>query len=297
MTGPFEVSINYVSLASGVGLLSAYLFSLYHYGRKQARYIGRTYSKRGYLSLYSTKTQRRRFTLGVVVLVLLTNYPIENLARLYSVTAYLGQNLLIMLVAVPLMLLGLPRWLVVKLTRHRSTDLILTHATRPILSTFIFSSSIVASMLSSIVTEQSKNTLFRTSLHAELIAAGAVMWIAALGLMPGVRQMSTMGRVIYLFAQSLIPSFPAFVLIFARHSFYPVYAAHISALGISAVADQELAGGLSKLISLGILWGTSIAIVIRANRYEEIGADPEPLTMDDLEREFTRSERKPKDQG
>ncbi len=297
MTGPFEVSINYLSLASGVGLFSAYYISLYRHGKSQAKYVGRTYSKREYVSLYSTKKERRRFVLGVVMLVLLTNYPIENLARLYSVMAYLGQNLLIMLVAVPLMLIGLPRWSIVKLTRHRFIDLFLAHATRPITSTFIFSGSIVASMLSIIVTEQSESTIFRTCLHAELIAASAVMWVAALGLMPGVRQMSTMGRIIYLFTQSLLPSFPAFVLIFAKHSFYPIYAAHISALGISAVADQELAGGLSKVISLGILWGTSVAIVMRANRYEEIGSDPEPITMDDLEREFTRSERKTKDQG
>ena len=297
MTGPFALSINYSSLVLGLGLLGVYYISLYRHGRRQTRHIGRRFRTREYISLCSLKKERLWFVLGVVILVLLTNYPIENLARSYSVMAYLSQNLLLMLAAVPLMLIGLPKWMILKLTRPRWIDLFLTHATRPVLSTFIFSGSLVASMLSDVVTQQSKNTLFRTSVEVELITAAALMWIAALSLMPGAHHMTIMGRVIYLFAQSILPSFPAFVLIFAQHSFYPIYASHISALGISAVADQELAGGLSKIISLGILWGTSVVILIRASQYEQRGADPEPISMDDLEREFIRSERKPKYQG
>lgn len=297
MTGPFALSINLVSLLAGVMLASMYFGALFRYAKRQARYIGRTYSTLQYFGLYSTKKERASFTAGLFLLVILTNYPLERLAQSYSVMAYLGQNLLIMLAAVPLMLDGIPRWMMVKLTGPRLIDTALAHLTRAVPSTFIFSGSIVGSMLTAVVSAQSNSAIFRTGLHIELIAAAGIMWIAALGRLPGARQMSTMGRVIYLFAQSLLPSFPAFVLIFSQHSYYPTFAAHIHALGISAVADQELAGGLSKVISLGILWGTSVAILLKANRYEETGADPQPLTMEDVEREFTRSERKLRDQG
>lgn len=244
-----------------------------------------------------SKKETRLFRAGLILGAILTNLPISLWAQKYSTTAYLVDNVLLVLGCVPLLLLGLPRSLISKWTRPRLFDLVLSRLTRAIPATLIFSGSLLVSMLSPVVELQATNSLVRAALQLELVFAAIIMWIPAFRLLPGMRQLSTAGRIAYLFAQSLLPSFPAFVLIFASHPFYPTFAAHMSSLGISAVGDQELAGGLSKILSIALLWGTAIVILLRANQSEELGQDPEPITWDDVERELDRTERRAPRQG
>lgn len=245
----------------------------------------------------SSKKETRLFRAGLVLGAILTNFPLSLWAQKYSTTAYLVDNVLLVLGCVPLLLLGLPRSLISRWTRHRLLDIVLSRLTRAIPATLIFSGSLLVSMLSPVVELQASNSLVRAALQLELVSAAIIMWIPAFRLLPGMRQLSTAGRIAYLFAQSLLPSFPAFVLIFASHPFYPTFAAHMSSLGISAVGDQELAGGLSKILSIALLWGTAIVILLRANQSEELGQDPEPITWDDVERELDRTERRAPRQG
>lgn len=229
---------------------------------------------------------------GLLLAVILSTYPIERIARLESTTAYLLDNLGLMLGAVPLFLLSLPRPLVSRLTRPVAIDRTLTALTKYGPATAIFSGSILVSMLTPVVEAQAHSTIVRALLHLEVIGAGAVMWIAALRILPGVRHLSVAGRIAFLFTQSLLPSFPAFALIFAHHPFYPVFAHRIGLLGISAVGDQQLAGGLSKVLSIAVLWGASVAILLRAQAHEDQGEGEEPITWDDVERELERTSRR-----
>jgi putative membrane protein len=253
---------------------------------------GGSTSKRGRIRYYRTPRQTVEFFSGLFLAVILSTYPLERIARLESTTAYLLDNLGLMLGAVPLFLLALPRPLVSRITRPSVIDRTLTAITRYAPATAIFSGSILASMLTPVVEAQAHSTLVRAALHLELLGAGAVMWIAALKILPGVRHLSVAGRIAFLFTQSLLPSFPAFALIFAHHAFYPVFAHRIGLLGISAIGDQQLAGGLSKVLSIAVLWGASVAILLRAQANEDQGEGEEPITWDDVERELERTSRR-----
>jgi len=234
--------------------------------------------------------QRALFLVGLVVLALLESWPILPLAREVSSFAYLTHNLLIGLVAVPLMLLGIPDWLLHQLTESEFVDALLTLLTQPIIATIIYCGVLMVSMLSAIVDAQARSLVVFVYLQFLFVFAGAVMWIPALRLLPGANKMSTGARVLFLFAQSLLPSFPAIVLIFAHHPFYSVFVHNVRAVfGISEVGDQELAGGVSKVIDFAILWGVAIGIMSRAQKREDAGVDPEPITWLDVEREFKRS--------
>jgi putative membrane protein len=241
-------------------------------------------------SVLVTPRQRALFLTGLVVLALLESWPILQLAREVSSFAYLTHNLLIGLVAVPLMLLGIPDWLLHQLTESEFVDALLTMLTQPVIATIIYCGVLMVSMLSAIVDAQARSLVVFVYLQVLFVFAGAVMWIPALRLLPGAHKMSTGARVLFLFAQSLLPSFPAIVLIFAHHPFYSVFVHNVhTVFGISEVGDQELAGGISKVIDFGILWGVAVAIMSRAQKREDAGFDPEPITWLDVEREFKRS--------
>lgn len=239
-----------------------------------------------------SQRQRTLFLVGLVLLALMESWPSLELARYVSSLAYLTHTMVIELVAVPLLLLGTPNWLFHKLTETPFADALLELLTSPTFTTILYCAVLMLSMLPTIVQAQATSLVVYTYLQVVFVFAGALMWIPALRLNPGTKKLSTGGRVFYLFAQSLIPSFPAVILIFAHHSFYPIFASNIHLIfNISEVADQQLAGGISKVIDFGILWAVAIAIMNRAQKQEDLGADPEPITWLDVQREFKRARK------
>ena len=240
----------------------------------------------------SSTREKFYFTLGALTLYFANSWPLADLADKYSILAHLMQHLYIALIAVPLMLLGTPRWVFGRLTKPRLLDWTLSKVTRSFVATVIFSFTMVLTMLPPIVSAEASSWLFHDFVHLWIGLAAAIMWIPALKLLPGTRQLTTAGRIAYLFTQSLLPNVPAIVLIFSRHSFYPMYAKTAAAIGISAVADQQLAGAVGKIFSLLVFWGAAVGILLRANRDEELGVDPDLITWDDVEREFERTSKK-----
>jgi putative membrane protein len=227
---------------------------------------------------------------GIALLAIEQSWPALELARRISLVAYLLHNLLLVLAVVPLLLLGLPSWAIFRLTEPRGVDALVTFFTRPLVATVIFSGITILSLLVPIVEAQAHSLVVYIYLQVVLVLAGIALWVPALRLTPGVEKLSNGARVLFLFAQSLIPSFPAVALIFAKRSFYPVFARNVHLVfGVSAIGDQQLAGALSKILTLAILWTTAVAILARAQNREDRGDDPEPITWLDVERELRRS--------
>ncbi|ACU53531.1 hypothetical protein Afer_0577 [Acidimicrobium ferrooxidans DSM 10331] len=246
--------------------------------------------KRVRLRDVATRRQRLAWSAALAIAIVDESWPVLELARRISLVAYLLHNLVIVLVVVPLALLGLPGWVVFRLTERRWVDAVLSLIARPLVATVLFCGVTILSMLSPIVEAQARSLVVFVYLQVVLVIAGVALWVPALRLQPGVEKLSTGGRVLFLFAQSLIPSFPAVALIFAKHSFYPLFARNVHIVfGVSGVGDQQLAGALSKILTLGILWTTAVVILARAQTREDRGDDPEPITWLDVERELRRS--------
>lgn len=239
---------------------------------------------------YATAKQTRFFLAGLTALFIANFWPIAEIAQRYLLLGRMVQQLLISLAAPPLLLKSLPRPAVVYLTKPRYLDLALATLSRPLLSIVIFSITVVTAMSPALVRFESLGTLNDMSIQLAVFVASLLVWIPILRILPGVRQLSTAGRLAYIFALSLVPSVPALVLIFAKRSLYSTYS-H-GAFGISAVGDQELTGALAKIASLAIFWSIAIVILLRADRDEEFGIDPDPITWDDVKRELDRSSKK-----
>ncbi|MDA8262107.1 MAG: cytochrome c oxidase assembly protein [Actinomycetota bacterium] len=237
------------------------------------------------------RSQAALFYVGLLSAYLAMAWPLGDIARHYSVLAYLGSNSLLVLGSTPLMLAGLPRWFFAEITRRRLIDTTLKALTRPIAATLVFSAAVVTSMLPAVVEAESRSDAAWAAFHLALVGAAAVMWVTALSLLPGLHRLSTYGRVGFLFVQSLLPTFPGIALIFAKHSFYAPYRAGAAALGLNPLTDQQLAGAAIKGLSILVFWTVAAIILAKASKDEEQGRDPESLTWDDVEREFERHGR------
>ena len=237
----------------------------------------------------ATGHQIASFYTGIALALIAVGWPLGDLARKYSLLAYLLSNSMLMLGTTPLILLAFPKWFYAEITRGKFIDGIVRQTTRPIPSTLIFTTAVITSMVPSVVKAQSSSQFVWDLYHVVLVCSAAIMWLTALNLLPGLRGLSSLGRVAFLFAQSLLPTFPALVLVFARHSMYRPFMFEAPRIGLTSLADQQLAGGVIKLISIVVFWSVAATILARASTDEEHGIDVDQITWDDIERELKRS--------
>ena len=136
-----------------------------------------------------------------------------------------------------------------------------------------------------------------------------LMWMPVVGPFPEL-QLTPIGKAVYLFLQSLVPTIPAAWLTFAEGSVYDVYDHSVRVWGISVINDQQIAGAIMKIGGGVFLWTIIVFLFFKrfASGYwaddsykrpgnipdAELTGDPgtdadEPLTTEHVEREFART--------
>jgi len=228
---------------------------------------------------------------ALVALAAALTWPLADLAAHWSLTALLAQRLLLTLVAAPLLLLAMPSPLLARITRPAALDAVLDFVTRPVVAVVLFTILAVGTLASPVVAAQSSSGLARAFIDVLLLGAGFVLWGPVLRHIPGANRPGALGTAVYLFVQSILPTFPAVIFIFARHPLYPAFAEAHRAIGVSAVVDQQLAGVAAKVATLPVLWTVAWVALARAQALDREGKDTDTLTWAEVERHLERAAR------
>ncbi|HML00615.1 MAG TPA: cytochrome c oxidase assembly protein [Acidimicrobiales bacterium] len=242
-------------------------------------------------SMRPTPRQWWQLAGGLVGLAAAVTWPVADLAAHWSLTALLVQRLLLMLVVAPLLLLAVPVPVWARLTRPPVVDAAVDFLSRVPVAIVTFTVIVVGTLTVPAVAAQSSSAGWRALFDALLLFAGFVLWVPALGRVPGARRPSSVGRAVYLVVQSILPNFPAVVFVFSRHPLYSAFVHAHRAIAISALNDQQLAGIVAKVGTLPVLWTAAWRALSRAERTERLGVDEEPLTWAEVERALQREER------
>jgi putative membrane protein len=121
--------------------------------------------------------------------------------------------------------------------------------------------------------------------HAALVSSAMIMWWPILSNVPELPRLSAPLRMAYLFLQSIIPTVVAAIISFSDTPVYSFYATAPRMWGLSAVEDQQLAGGIMKLIGSLVFWGM-ITFVFFEWYARDKKENQEPH-WDDVEEELT----------
>jgi cytochrome c oxidase assembly factor CtaG len=244
----------------------------------------------------TTPTRRQWWCLagGLVTLAVALTWPVADLAAHWSLTALLVQRLLLILAAAPLLLLALPAPLIAALTRPAPVDRALEVLTRPVVAVVVFTVIAVGTLLIPVVAAQTSSGIVRAVVDIVLLFGGVVLWGPVLRHIPGASRPTAVGLAAYLFVQSVVPGFPSVIYVFAHHPLYPAFAHAHAAIGLSAVADQQVAGVVAKVATLPVLWTVAYVALTRAARQDAIGSDTAVLTWAEVERQLQRAERREK---
>jgi cytochrome c oxidase assembly factor CtaG len=223
-------------------------------------------------------------------LVALT-WPLADLAAHWSLTALVFQRLILLLAVAPMLLLGLPYDVVERITRPALVDVLLSRCRRPATAISLVTVLTVGSMVPPVVRAQSASLALRGVLTLTTVVAGLILWIPAIGRIPGTPRLRPMLRFGYLAAQAVVPAFLSFVLILAPHPLYSTFAQSHAAVDLRPLNDQQIAGFVSKLTMLIVLLTAGSLGLVRTKPADEEASLDERLVWADVQRQFERVDR------
>ena len=191
-------------------IIAAYLIA----GRRHERATGEAAEPR----------KRRLFLLGMGVLWLGADWPIHDLAERYLYSMHMTQHLLFTLVAAPILIAGMPVWLLRELLSPAPIRRIFRFMTRPLVALIFFNAVLLFSHWPDVVAASVGSELVHLGLHVLIVTSALVMWWPVMSPLPEMPSLPPPGQMLYLFLQSLAPTIPASFLTFGHTPLYPVYA-------------------------------------------------------------------------
>jgi putative membrane protein len=252
-------------------IIAAYLIA----GRRHERATGEATEPR----------KRRLFLLGMGVLWLGADWPIHDLAERYLYSMHMTQHLLFTLVAAPILIAGMPVWLLRELLAPAPIRRIFRFMTRPLVALIFFNAVLLFTHWPDVVAASVGSELVHLGLHVLIVTSALVMWWPVMSPLPEMPSLPPPGQMLYLFLQSLAPTIPASFLTFGHKPLYPVYATFPRIWGIDALTDQLIAGLIMKLLGGLLLWGVIAVIFFRwYNQEQRDGLDP--TTHQNIRREI-----------
>jgi putative membrane protein len=265
-----------------VWLLVGGLVVLYAYA---ARVIGPKVMPAGTPAV--TRSQRRWFTFGILLLWAAADWPVHDIAERYLYLVHMVQHLVLTLVVPAVMLLALPEWLARLVLGQGRASRIVRRLARPVPAAIAFNALVLLSHWQVVVNTASANGLFHYGVHTALVTAALLFWIPVCGPLPELRASEPV-QMIYLFVASIVPTVPGAWLTFADGAVYSAYDIPARLWGISVTSDQQVAGLLMKLVGGSYLWGLITIIFFRWAGREEaaIRSAEAVLTWDQVQREF-----------
>lgn len=254
----------------GILLLGAYFYALAAWGPSEAP--GRPPASRRH---------KQAFVTGVFTLWLASDWPIHGLSEeLFS--AHMLQHTIYSLVSAPLLILGVPGWLWRKLLAPRPVMAVARFVTKPLIALALFNAWIAVYHAPPMVNLSVQSEFTHFLMHIAWVLTAVVMWWPVLSPLPELPHLGQATRMLYLFAQSIVPTVPASFLTFSHSPIYGAYDTATRAFGLSAVDDQQIAGLLMKIGGGFLIWGVITVLWFRWATQERTGG-PDPLYWRDLE--------------
>jgi cytochrome c oxidase assembly factor CtaG len=238
-----------------------------------------------------TSTRERRLArYALLALLVVTVWPMGDLASSVSLTAATVQRLVIMLLVAPLLLMATPTELLARLTRPRPIDALTRLLAHPGVAMVLVTVLGTATLAPVVVGWGAHSAFVRDLVLLVVLLVGVVLWLPGLGVLPGARRLSPAARAGYLFASSLVVTSLSLIWILARHPLYPALQNQYSLVHMTPLLDQQVAGFVAKFGCYIPVWSVAFTMFFHA---EEDGPPGEetPLHWADVERQLLRIDR------
>jgi putative membrane protein len=233
-----------------------------------------------------TRFQVTCWSLGVFAMWVASDYPIHDIAERYNYSVHMVQHLTYSMVVAPLLLLGMPAWMLRRLLGPRWLFATVRTLARFIPALVIFNVVLVFTHWPVIVEASLQSGLTHFLLHSLLFVSSLIVWLPIVSPLPEIPRLAPVMQMVYLFLWSVVPTVPASFLTFGTSPLYKFYEHVPHLFGLSTLQDQQAAGLLMK-IGAGLLLWSIIAVVFFRWASEEERANTPRHGLDEMDRELT----------
>jgi putative membrane protein len=240
-----------------------------------------------------TGRQKLAFVAGVAVLWLSSDWPMHDIAEEYLYSVHMFQHMSLTYFMPPLVVLATPEWLARTLVGEGRAYRFVRFMAHPVRAAFFFNVAVMVSHVPGVVNASVSNGTLHYGVHVFLVTSSILMWLPLCGPFREFH-ISPMGKMIYLFMNSVVATVPAGWLTFAEGVVYKHYDIPWRVWNLSVTDDQQIAGAIMKIGGAAFLW--SIIIVMFVQRFartfraeNEGGYVRAPLTTADVEQAFRSS--------
>lgn len=207
------------------------------------------------------RRQRLAFYTGVGSLLAVSAWPVHDIAERSLFMFHMVEHMVFGFVAPPLLLLGVPWWLMRALVRPILP--VLEVLVRPIVALFLFNAVLALIHVPGVVELMVTSGPAHFGFHVLVFVTGILMWWRVVDPIPDFPSLQPFLKMGYVFLQSLVPTIPASFLTLGDKVLYPVYETMPRLWGISAHTDQVVAGLIMKIGGGLLLWGVMAGIWFR----------------------------------
>jgi cytochrome c oxidase assembly factor CtaG len=217
----------------------------------------RVLSRRGYRV---PRTQQACWYVGVAMVAAGLLGPLDRLAN-DLLTAHMAQHLLIADLAAPFLLAGmrspvlffvLPRSLLVKLARRRRLRAGFRFVRRPLVALPIYVAILYTWHFAFAMDAALRNEWLHAIQHQTFVLGALLVWWPAIE--PNKRPMpGELWKAGYILGARVLAMFVGMALIVSRHAAYSWYGDKGHSHGLSALSDQQLAGGLMLSVDIVVM--------------------------------------------
>lgn len=234
--------------------------------------------------------QRRMAFFSLLALVVVTMWPVGDLASSVSLTVATVQRLVIMLFVAPMLLLATPTTVLSKLTRPQPVDFVVRILAHPGVAIVLVTILGTATLAAPVVDWGARSAIGRDFVLLVVLSAGFLLWFPALVVMPGAKRLSPAARAGYVFGSALVVTSLSFVWIFSQHPLYPALHDQYALLHMTPLLDQQLAGFVAKIGCYIPMWAIAFTIFFNAEG-QGVSVEESPLHWADVERQLLRIDR------
>jgi putative membrane protein len=204
--------------------------------------------------------RRISFFSALFVIFASLNGPIHDLSDTYLFSAHMVQHLLITMLMPPLLIAGVPGWMLRPLLQNRAIAAAARVVTRPIACFAIFNIVIAMWHLPVFYNAAMDNHNIHILEHLMFMAAAVLMWWPLTSQLPELPRLSYPGQMLYCFLMILPMSIVAVYISMADQVLYPAYASAPRITSLSPLDDQLL-GGLIMWVPGGMIFMIIMTVI------------------------------------
>ena len=201
--------------------------------------------------------------LGVAALDVALDWPVGSLAAGYLASAHALQFLLVVLIAPPLLLIGVRHGLERRWPRDPSRARLLRAVLNPLLGAIAFNVIIVATHVPWVNDTLMPSQAGAFAIDLAWLTAGLWFWWPLIVPVPARPLFAVPLRMLYFFLGTMVHTGIGILLLVADHPMYGVYELAPRATALSAMTDLNVAGGIMELGGGGLIFGVLTVMFFR----------------------------------